>query len=70
MWGPQGCTGKVIISINRPVSDLVGGFETVEPAGSSPCKYCMPFENNAPIVIARGLKAPIEEAWPTVKDYN
>ncbi len=70
LWGPQGCTGKVIISINRPKQDLTGAFESVELAGLTKCVLCMPYENNAPIFIARGLLVPMEEAWPTVKDYN
>lgn len=69
-WGPQDCTGKVIISINRPIQDLQDGFDSVKVAGAVKCTYCMPFENNAPILIARGLKAPILDAWPTVKDFN
>jgi 4-amino-4-deoxy-L-arabinose transferase-like glycosyltransferase len=70
IWGPQGCTGKVIITINYPLQDLSGGFDSVQAAGHTSCTYCMPFENNAPIFIARGLKAPIEGAWPSVKDFN
>jgi hypothetical protein len=70
VWGPQGCNGKVVITINYPLQDLEGGFESVKAAGAVKCTYCMPFENNAPIFIARGLKAPIEAAWPSVKDFN
>ncbi len=70
MWGPQGCTGKVLITINIPLQDLSGGFESVQAAGQTSCTYCMPFENNAPIFIARGLKAPIDEAWPGAKRYT
>ena len=70
IWGPQGCTGKVLITINVPLNDLSAGFESVQPAGQTSCTYCMPFENNAPIFIARGLKADIQDAWPGVKDFN
>jgi hypothetical protein len=70
IWGPQGCTGQVLITINVPLQDLTGGFESVEPAGKTSCIYCMPFENNAPIFIARGLKASIEAAWPRVKMFE
>ncbi len=70
VWGPQGCTGKVLISINRPTSDLTNVFESVQAGPSWECKYCMPYENGAPILIGRGLKAPILDAWPTTKDYN
>jgi hypothetical protein len=70
IWGPQGCTGKVLITINVRLQDLAGSFESVEPAGRTACTYCMPFENNAPIGIARGLKVPIQSAWPRVKTFD
>ncbi len=70
IWGPQGCTGQVIITVNFPLQDVTGGFESVEPAGKTSCIYCMPFENNAPIIIGRGLKLPIKDAWPRVKDFE
>jgi 4-amino-4-deoxy-L-arabinose transferase-like glycosyltransferase len=70
IWGPQGCSGKVIITVNIPLQDLVGSFESVTSAGATSCTYCMPYENNAPINIARGLKIPIDVAWPGVKDFN
>jgi len=70
LWGPQGCSGKVIISISRQAGDLTGAFESVETGPTWQCKYCMPYENGAPIFIARGLKVPMLEAWPTTKDFN
>ncbi len=70
IWGPQGCTGKVFITVNIPLQDIAGSVESVEPAGHTACAYCMPFENNAPIAIARGLKVPIDAAWPGVKKFD
>jgi hypothetical protein len=70
LWGPQGCTGELLISVGRPLSDLSGSFASVTPGPSWRCKYCMPYENGTWIYIARGLKAPMEEAWPTTKDWN
>ncbi len=70
LWGPQGCTGQVIITINYPIQDLVNSFESVDPGPGWSCMHCMPFENGARIYIARGLKVPILDAWPTVKEYN
>ncbi|MDD5369500.1 MAG: glycosyltransferase family 39 protein [Anaerolineaceae bacterium] len=70
IWGPQGCTGKVIISINTRPQDITSSFESVELVGQTVCTYCMPFENNAPIAIARGLKLPIDAAWAGAKSYN
>jgi hypothetical protein len=70
MWGPQGCTGKVLITIGVPQSVLQASFESVEFAGRTSCQYCMPYENNAPIYIARGLKEPIDTVWPGTKSYS
>jgi 4-amino-4-deoxy-L-arabinose transferase-like glycosyltransferase len=70
MWGPGDCTGQVIISVGYPIGDLTSSFESVQPAGQVNCTYCMPYENGAPILISRGLKVPMEEAWPTVRDFN
>jgi 4-amino-4-deoxy-L-arabinose transferase-like glycosyltransferase len=69
MWGPQGCTGKVLITVNVRLQDIAERFESVEPAGQTTCTYCMPFENNAPIGIARGLKIPLDTAWAGIKSY-
>ena len=46
------------------------GVVDVEPAGQTACAYCMPFENNAPILIVRGLRVPVQQAWPGVKHYD
>jgi 4-amino-4-deoxy-L-arabinose transferase-like glycosyltransferase len=70
IWGPQGCTGNVLITVNIPLSDLVSIFDSVEPAGITSCTYCVAYENNVPIFIARGLHVNIQEAWPGVKDYQ
>jgi hypothetical protein len=70
IWGPQGCTGNVLITVNIPMADLVNGVDSVTFTGSTACTYCMPFENNAAIFIARGLHVRIQDAWPAVKDYQ
>ncbi len=70
LWGPGSCTGSVVITVAYPFSDLGPAFESVQDAGKVECGYCMPYENGSPIFIARGLKVPIQEAWPTVKKYE
>jgi 4-amino-4-deoxy-L-arabinose transferase-like glycosyltransferase len=70
LWGPQGCSGEVLISIARPRRDLADSFETVEAGPSWSCEYCMPYENGTPIYIAKGLKFPIEDGWPTTKNFD
>ncbi|MFZ5911690.1 MAG: ArnT family glycosyltransferase [Chloroflexota bacterium] len=71
LWGPQDCTGEVLLffSLGTP-QELQPFFEQVEQAGVFTCQYCMPFESNSPILLARGMKMPIEQAWPTVKRFD
>lgn len=45
-------------------------FESVELAGRTDCGYCMPYENDQPIWIARGLRMPIQEGWERVKHFD
>jgi 4-amino-4-deoxy-L-arabinose transferase-like glycosyltransferase len=70
IWGPDGCTGEVIISVGMSGTDLAPSFEKVTPAGASYCKYCMPYENGLPIFVGRSLKMDIREAWPGAKHYE
>jgi len=46
------------------------GFLFIFEAGRTDCEYCMPYENNQPIFICRGLKSLIKDFWPKVKNFN
>ena len=70
VWGPHDCTGETMISIGYPLRDVINSFESVEAAGSVSCEYCMPLENGIQVYILRGLKFPMQEAWPTTKKYD
>ncbi len=70
IWGPEGCTGEVLITLGYPLKDISAAFDSVEDEGAVYCQYCMPFENGSRIYIARGLKMPMQEAWPTTKMWN
>jgi 4-amino-4-deoxy-L-arabinose transferase-like glycosyltransferase len=70
IWGPQGCSGKVLITVNVDPADLVTVFESVKAMGVTRCTYCLPFENGIPIAIARGMKYDMEQVWPTVKHFE
>ena len=45
-------------------------FASVELAGVSKCKYCMPYENDVNIFLCRGFKYNIKEAWQHEKHYD
>lgn len=45
-------------------------FSSVEDAGTFTCVDCMPYENHQTLWVARGLKGPVADLWPSIKNYN
>ncbi len=71
LWGPGRCTGDVLISVGAmEEAEARQIFEVVEIAGRTQCAYCMPYENNLPVLICHQLRAPIEQAWPMTKVFR
>lgn len=69
LWGPRGYTGEVMIVIGGSVKDHAADFAEVKQVGVTSCRYCMPYEDGVPIYLCRGLKKPLSEVWPSVKEY-
>lgn len=69
LWGPRGCTGEVLIVIGGNRETLERLFDSVVLEGMHTCTDCMPYENNLPIMVARGLRLPMAQLWPRVKKY-
>ena len=70
LWGPQG-SGEVLIIIGGDPEDHRQAFGDVRQAGEVDCGgLCMPYEDNQPVWIARGPKAPIDQIWPMTKHYD
>jgi hypothetical protein len=70
LWGPESCTGKVIISISVSSKRLQATFRSITQVGVNTCQYCTPWLNNLPIYIARDPKAPMRDIWLKMKDYS
>lgn len=71
LWGPGEATGEVVIRLGGPsIESLRQDYREVELAEVFRCEYCMPYENNMPIYICKGLYAPLKDVWPTVKHYD
>jgi hypothetical protein len=68
LWGPNGCSGQVIITINVAPKDAAQGYGSVTLAAMTSCAACVDFENNAPILILRQPKVPF--IWARVKHYD
>ncbi len=72
LWGPQGCSGQVVITINIAQEDASRGFRSVTLAARTSCAACVDFENQAPILILRQPKAssPFAVLWAQAKHYD
>jgi hypothetical protein len=72
LWGPDGCTGQVLITVNISPQDAAQGYDSVTLAASTSCAACVDFENNAPILVLRQPKATatFAELWAQAKHYD
>ena len=70
IWGPRGCTGQVVITINISPQDAARGFSSVTLVARTSCDDCVDFENHAPILILRQPKAPFAVLWAQAKHYD
>jgi 4-amino-4-deoxy-L-arabinose transferase-like glycosyltransferase len=71
LWGPGNCTGEVLIYLGQTnIDDLKQGFADAQQVAINKCQYCMPFENDLPIFLCRGIKVPVEQTWPETKFFQ
>jgi hypothetical protein len=70
LWGPGKCTGEVMIVVGIPPQELEPIFQSVQVAGVARCEYCMPYESRLPVLVGRGLRVPLQEFWPRVRNYS
>jgi 4-amino-4-deoxy-L-arabinose transferase-like glycosyltransferase len=70
LWGPDGCSGAVVIAVGVSRADLATGFGDITQAATVSCDYCMPYENDDPVFVARQPKLPIKDIWPRVRHFD
>ena len=71
LWGPDGCSGQVLIGVGVSPADLQAGYSDVTIAAVEKCQYCVSFEQNVSIVVASNPKiSNILRLWPSVKNYD
>jgi len=69
LWGPRGYTGEVMIVLDDNRETLEKLFEHVELAGHVSHPYSMPYQH-FDVYVCRGLRMPMAELWPRVKQYK
>jgi 4-amino-4-deoxy-L-arabinose transferase-like glycosyltransferase len=69
LWGPRGYTGESVIVMDGRQTDLESRFAEVQNVASVYHPYSMPYEH-FDVFYCRGLKRPLEEIWPQVKNWD
>jgi hypothetical protein len=70
LWGTRGYSGNVLIDVDGDCGHDRHLFRSAQKAATFTAPYVMPYEDDMPIMICRGIKQPLAQIWPSVKDYN
>jgi hypothetical protein len=72
LWGPpQGGRGAVLIAVadGAECDDWSNLYERVEEVDRTDDPYAMPYEDHLAICVLRGVKEPLEHAWPRLRHF-
>ncbi|MGA7173690.1 MAG: glycosyltransferase family 39 protein [Candidatus Dormiibacterota bacterium] len=69
-WGPGHCSGRSVITVGLPLTEVAQSFASVRVLGHTSCAYCMPAENGVPILLALDPKRSIAQLWKSVEDLS
>jgi hypothetical protein len=70
LWGTHGYTGEILLVVDDDRESLDQQCASVEDKGPAIRNaYAMPYENRKNIYICRGLKTPLAELWPRLKEW-
>jgi hypothetical protein len=75
MWGPGERTGNIAIILGHDrelqdnLNDLNRRYRHVELAGTTDCKYVMPYENGRLLFICKEMNTTFQILWPDERFY-
>jgi hypothetical protein len=69
LWGPRDYTGESMIVMQGQQQDLERLFASLEKVASVYHPYSMPYEH-FDIFYCRGLRQPLKEIWPRIKNWD
>jgi hypothetical protein len=69
LWGPRGYTGESMIIMGDRQARLEKLFISVEKVGHAEHPYSMPYQH-FDIFWCRGMKKPLSEIWPEIKNWD
>jgi len=69
-WGYPEAGIKTVIVVRGEEEDHSKSCDEVTLAAVHTCRYCMPYENNAPIYVCRGLRRTLAEIWESDRSFE
>ncbi len=69
LWGPRDYTGESVIVMEGRQEDLEMRFQVVHKVARVEHPYSMPYEH-FDVFYCRGLRVPLKELWPQVKNWD
>ena len=70
LWGIHGFDGDTLIMINGDPARFARLCRSSEVVGTIGAPFVMPYENERPIILCRGLRRPLDEIWPALRRYR
>jgi hypothetical protein len=69
-WGYPTAGLRTVIVLRGTMEDLRKNCDEVTLAAVHACRYCMPYENEMPIYVCRGLRVTPAELWKRDKHFS
>jgi hypothetical protein len=70
LWGPRGYDGSLAIHVGGDPDRWRRACQSLEIVDRTDNPFTMPYENNRPIFICRGIRVPITQIWDRLKRYR
>ena len=71
LWGTRGYNGNVIIDVNGDcgATSFPGLFRVARLAARSNPPWVISYERSIPISVCTGIRTPLSQLWPKLRDY-
>jgi hypothetical protein len=70
LWGVGTTPVTTFIRLGGTLDAYRESYGDVTPVGFHTCRYCMPYENDLGIFVARKRRVPIEQDWGRLKHFE
>jgi len=70
LWGMRGHDGNVVIDIDGDCGAKQHLFHSAVKAATFTAPYVMPYEDDMPLMVCRGIRTPLSTLWPKLKHYE